>query len=168
MDEVTLTLHPILRACWMKKGQQRRIPAAGQQRWHHVFGAYNWLSDQIIWIDASRKNTAVFVRFLEHFMASVQTDKPIVIVLDNASYHHSAISEAALAALEESNVIVCWLPPYCSDLNPIERYWRHAKDLACANKLHVNMEASVQVFDRALHNQNIPSHPDRCLFQKTF
>jgi hypothetical protein len=31
--------------------------------------------------------------------------------------------------------MVMWLPTYCSDLNPIERFWRHFKDLACANKL---------------------------------
>ncbi|MBK7896207.1 MAG: hypothetical protein IPJ90_15275 [Anaerolineaceae bacterium] len=23
------------------------------------------------------------------------------------------------------------MPPYCSDLNPIERYWRHLKESVC-------------------------------------
>jgi len=47
MDETTLGLHPVLRACWMKKGTQKRIDTPGQQQWHHLFGAYNFLTDEV-------------------------------------------------------------------------------------------------------------------------
>ncbi|MDL1885923.1 hypothetical protein FBR01_20070 [Anaerolineae bacterium CFX8] len=42
LDETSLSLHPILRRCWMKRGQRKRIPAPGTPEFCHVFGAYNW------------------------------------------------------------------------------------------------------------------------------
>lgn len=167
MDETTLSLHPILRKCWMKRGHQLRIPAPGQQKLHHIFGAYNWRTDQTIWLDADKKNTDSFIHFLEHFMASVNTDHPVVLVLDNASYHHSAEAEAALALCEEQGILVCWLPPYCSDLNPIERFWGFLKDWACANKLFASVLDLLASATHCLHNQNDLLSVDRFLFVKT-
>lgn len=168
MDEITLTLHPPLTRCWMKKGQQKRIPAAGQQEWYDLFGAYHWQTDKIQWRTSETENTDSFIRFLEHFMNQVKSDKPIVIVLDNASYHHSRAAEAALARFEEENLLTVWLPPYCSDLNPIERFWRHLRDHACANKLFDSIHAVADSVVSWLHRQNIPARSDRFLFQKTF
>ena len=37
----------------------------------------------------------------------------------------------AALSLFEHRVMPVWLPPYCSDLNPIERFWRHT---SIANK----------------------------------
>jgi len=49
------------------------------------------------------------------------------------------------------------LPPYCSDLNPIERFWRHLKDLACANKLENNIVDVVKATEKILNEQNNPA-----------
>jgi transposase len=75
--------------------------------------------------------------------------------MDNASYHKSAPALAALS-LFEHRVLVIWLPTYCSDLNPIERFWRHLKDLACANKLQDSIEEVVSAAERILTAQNMP------------
>jgi hypothetical protein len=40
--------------------------------------------------------------------------------------------------------MVIWLPQCCSDLNPIERFCRNLKDLACANKLENKIEDVVK------------------------
>ena len=141
MDETTLTLDPTLRACWMKIGQQKRVPATqpGEKQKRHVFGAYNWNRDTVTWTAAKSKNTATFIDFLEELLVKNYPTGRVVLVMDNASYHKSASSLAALS-LFEHRVMLVWLPPYCSDLNPIERFWRHLKDLACANKLQDKME----------------------------
>jgi transposase len=55
--------------------------------------------------------------------------------------------------------MVIWLPPYCSDLNPIERFWRHLKDLACANKLQDTIENVVNGAEKVLMEQNMPESP---------
>ena len=77
----------------------------------------------------------------------------MVLVMDNAAYHKSASALAALS-LFEHRVAIIWLPPYCSDLNPIELFWRYLKDHACANKLQDNIEEVVKAAEKLLTAQN--------------
>ena len=148
----------------MKRGRQRRIPAAGQQKQHHIFAAYNYVTQQVIWIEAETKNTETFIQFLKHFMVMIDPTKPVVLVLDNASYHHSQAAEAILAFFEEDGLIPGWLPPYCSDLNPIERFWEHVKAFACANKRFASVMALVDSARRCLLNQTDLAWPDASYF----
>jgi putative transposase len=156
MDETTLTLDPPLRACWMKIGKQKRIPATqpGEKQKQHIFGGYNWLKDTMTWTVAKTKNSSTFIEFLEELLVKNYPTGRVVLVMDNASYHKSASALAALS-LFEHRVMLVWLPPYCSDLNPIERFWRHLKDLACANKLQDNIEAVVTNAENILNAQNL-------------
>jgi transposase len=167
VDETTLTLLSILVKCWMKRGRQKRIPAPGPARWHHLIGAYNWRTDQVICLPCAKKNSLAFVTFIEYLMTQVDTDKPIVLVMDNASFHKSRISQAMLAYFED-RVMTVWLPPYCSDLNPIERFWRYLKEQACANRLFKVIDEILDSVDKVLDSQNDLNNPDRFLFRKTF
>jgi transposase len=151
----------------MKRGQRKLIPAPGQQRWEHLFGAYNWRTDCISWQFASRKNSVSFIAFVEYLMTVCYPTQKVILVTDNASYHKSSSSLSALSLFED-RLKVIWLPPYNPFLNPIERYWRHLKDLACANKLFSGLQALSDSARSALIQQNDPTNPDRFLFSKTF
>ncbi len=85
--------------------------------------------------------------------------------MDNVSYHKSAAALAALS-LFEHRLLVIWLPPYCPELNLIERYWKHLKHLACANKLHNCIEEVVVSAEFMLSQQNNPTSNLRLLFSK--
>ena len=146
----------------MKRGQQKRVSTPGQQVTHHVIGAYDWSDNTVTWIAAKRKNSATFISFLEHLLLQQYPDQAVILVLDNASFHRSGAAMAALS-LFEHRVGVFWLPPYCSTLNPIERYWRHLKDRVCINKLFPHMDDLVNAVDRELSAQNDPNNPDRFL-----
>jgi putative transposase len=139
-------------------GQQKRIPATrpGEKQKRHIFGGYNWLQDTITWTTAKTKNSAAFINFLEELLVKQYPTGRIVLVMDNASYHKSAPALAALS-LFEHRVMVIWLPPYCSDLNPIERFWLHLKNLACANKLHDNIDEVVKAAEKIMIAQNNPT-----------
>jgi len=146
----------------MKCGAQKRIPAmqpGGKQK-RHIFGAYNWQKDTLTWTAAQTKNSAEFIRFLEELLVKCYPTGRVVMVLDNAAYHKSAAALAALS-LFEHRLLVIWLPPYCSDLNPIERFWRHLKDLACANKLQDRIEDVLAAAETVLQQQNDPSASSR-------
>jgi len=151
----------------MKIGKQKRIPATrpGEKQKRHVFGGYNWLKDTITWSIAKTKNSATFIDFLEELLVKNYPTGRVVLVMDNASYHKSASALAALS-LFEHRVMFVWLPPYCSDLNPIERFWRHLKDLACANKLQHNIEAVMKSAEKIMANQNLPTFDSRFLLSK--
>ena len=142
----------------MKVGQQKRIPATrpGIKQKRHVFGGYNWAKDTITWTMAKTKNSSHFIRFLEHLLVEKYPIGRVVLVMDNGSYHKSAPALAALS-LFEHRVMVIWLPTYCSDLNPIERFWRHLKDLACANKLQKGIDDVMCSVNTILNEQNDPT-----------
>jgi transposase len=167
MDETTLSLDPVLRACWMKMGEQKRIPLPANQekRRCHVFGAYNWSNDHIEWMMAQRKNSETFITFLEHLLVEKYPTGRLILVLDRASYHKSAAVLAALS-LFEHRIMTIWLPAYCTELNPIERFWRHLKDLACANQLWSSLEEVIEKVEQVLHLQNTPGNEFRFLLSK--
>ena len=144
----------------MKRGTQKRIDTPGKQQWHHLFGAYNFVTDEVIAMPAPKKNSDAFVAFLDTLTQQIDDDRPILLVLDNASYHHSVVAQAGFAAFEQ-RLMPLFLPAYCSDLNPIERFWRHLKDSACANTLFPTMDALVDSVLTNLKRQNDQSNPSR-------
>jgi transposase len=147
----------------MKRGEQKHIPTPGQQRTHHLIGAYEWGADQVTWLTVKRKNSESFISFLEHLLLGRYREQAVILVLDNASFHKSAAALAALS-LFEHRVRVFWLPPYCSTLNPIERFWRHLKDQVCINKLFPNMEHLIQAVEKHLNAQNQSKNSKRFSF----
>ena len=155
----------MLLACWMKRGCQKRIPTPGKQQWHHIFGAYNWATDEIIYTIAPERTSDAFIAFLEHLVRQHTTRRPLVIVLDNGSIHRSRATQAAFAVLEEQ-LLPLFLPKYCSQLNPIERFWKHLKASACANKLFPDMPTLVASVEHCLQQQNDVNASSRFMFLK--
>ncbi|MCS7247368.1 MAG: transposase [Anaerolineales bacterium] len=132
--------------------------AASAKQRHHLIGAYNWRSDRVAYKAVPWKNSESFIAFLEHLLVSVYPVGRMVLVMDNAAYPRSAATLAALR-LFEHRLRVVWLPAYCAHLNRIERFWRHLKDLACANKLEASLEHLVTAIECGLSNQNNPNYP---------
>jgi transposase len=93
---------------------------------------------------------------LEELLMKRYPKKRLVLVMDNAAYHKSASALAALS-LFENRIMVFWLPPYCSELNPIELFWRYLKDHACANKLQDNIEEVEKAAVKIMTAQNCPT-----------
>ena len=58
-----------------------------------------------------------------------------------------------------------WLPTYCSDMNPIERFWKHLKENACANRLFKKVQEVVDSVVNVLEEQNDMSSKHRLVFQ---
>jgi transposase len=167
VDETTVSLHPPLTKCWMKRGQRKQVPAPGTPRRLHTFGAYNWRDDTLSWQCARRKNSESFIAFVEHLLLGCYPTQRVILVMDNASYHKSKASLAALSLFED-RVMVIWLPAYCPFLNAIERFWLHLKTIACANKLQTDLDALAARIDRTMTNQNCLDHTDRFTFSKDF
>jgi len=167
MDETTVSLHPPLRRCWMRRGQRKRIPAPGSPRYRHIFGALNWRTQNVDWTTADRKNTDSFIAFLEHLLTTCYPTQRLVLVLDNASYHKSYAALAALSLFQE-RLQVIWLPKYSPYLNPIERFWLQLKNLASANQLHLDLGTLDTAISQAVENQNTPGHLDRLELQDHF
>ncbi len=167
VDETSLSLHPLLRRCWMRRGERKHIAAPGAPQFVHVFGAYHWRTGEVLYQTHKRKNSDSFIEFVEHVMQTVPPDQKVVMVLDNASYHRSAAVRAALALFEE-RLRVAWLPKYCPFLNPIERFWLQLKTLATANHLHADLDGLRHAIAHVIQQQNQLDHPERLDFAHHF
>jgi transposase len=151
----------------MKQGQQKIVPALqpGTKQHRHILGAYSSNTDTISWKVTGWKNSKSFLEFIEYLLVECYPTGRIVLVMDNVSYHKSAAVLAALR-LFEHRLLVIWLPPYCPELNLIERFWKHLKELACVNKLHNCIEEVVASAEFILSQQNNPASALRLLFSK--
>ena len=97
-----MSLDPPLRACWMKQGEQKGIPATkpGTKQKFHIFGGYDWETDEVTWTMTETKNSETFIIFLEELLLRRYPDRPVILVMDNASYHKSAAVLAFLSLFE--------------------------------------------------------------------
>ena len=110
---------------WMFKAQQATVPAAGTNAKLHVFGALNFASNQVTYQLFQKKRQWQMESFLLHLFEGYPSEL-LVLVLDNVSYHQTALIKSLLAEYTE-RVLVVWLPEYAPELNLIERFWQHMK-----------------------------------------
>jgi putative transposase len=80
-----------------------------------------------------------------------ETGQVTVVVQDNGSLHKSKITQAQWKRWEEQGMILFFLAPYCSEMNPIEGEWHQLKAHEMAGQMFDNaydlaiaVEASVK------------------------
>ena len=141
LDECDVHLLPVLRAMWMRRAQQVDVPSPGVNRKRAVFGALEWSTGRWLYQITARKRTGEFIAFLE-LLALAYADRPVLVVLDNASIHHAHAVERWLG--EHPQVQLLFLPAYSGHRhNPVEKVWWRLKDQIAANRLHDSIDAMV-------------------------
>src|SRR5262249_24873835 len=90
-------------------------------------------------------DVAVMRAFAEGELQTILRPKDIV-VMDNLSAHKDA---GVIAAIESAGAIVCFLPPYSRDLNPIEQMWSKVKEILRSAKART-ADALLQAIGMAL------------------
>ncbi|WP_284144052.1 IS630 family transposase [Ottowia testudinis] len=110
--------------------------ALGGQKVHGLQSAYSRPRTSVIGAYRDNKliapmlfegtcNSAVFHDWVEQMLLP-ELVCGSVIVLDNAAFHTSKRTQRLI---EQSGCELLFLPPYCPDLNPIEKLWGHLKRL---------------------------------------
>lgn len=64
------------------------------------------------------------IRYAQHY---AQTQAPCVVILDNASIHHSKAVKQRMRNWRQQGIFLHFLPPYSPELNLIEILWRKIK-----------------------------------------
>ena len=70
-------------------------------------------------------NSTLVVAFIDDFVETI--NEPTVIVLDNATTHHSEEFQDNVERWEEEGLFIFYLPKYSPHLNIIETLWRKIK-----------------------------------------
>ncbi|MCA9426944.1 MAG: IS630 family transposase [Candidatus Omnitrophica bacterium] len=104
-----------------------------------VFGAVR-VSDGLLVAQQEKVFDAVsFQSFLKRILRHLRNGRRIVIILDNARYHHAKILQPWLSRYSEV-LSLDFLPPYSPDLNPVERVWKMTRKLCTHNRYFATLE----------------------------
>ncbi len=106
------------------------------------FGAVNLKSGALLTAQAPWFNAETFALFLKRLLRRRAKGKRLVVVLDNAKYHHARML-APLLERHRRALTLLFLPPYSPQLNSIERVWKLARRLATHNRYFPTLDALV-------------------------
>ena len=76
----------------------------------------------------------------ELYPTSRQARRPVVVIADNATFHHAALHKA-WRTQRAGKFDLSFLPPYSPDLNPIERVWKLTRRLCVHNRYFPTLDA---------------------------
>jgi transposase len=97
------------------------------------FGAVSLRTGQFVRMMCTVFNAATFRRFLRRLLRQKTPGRRMVLVLDNARYHHAILLKPFLR-MHARQLRLLFLPPYSPQLAPIERVWKLARRLATHNR----------------------------------
>lgn len=90
-----------------------------------------------------------FLAFLKALLRRRVRGKKMMLITDNAAYHHAAGLNGWLEA--NCNVVeLVFLPPYSPELNPIERVWKLLRRLCTHNEYFPELELLENALTRQL------------------
>jgi transposase len=123
------------------------------------FGAVNIRTGTLVTAFESPFNGASFLRFLKTLLKHRSRGKRLVLVLDNAKYHHARALQPWLRQ-QRKVLTLLFLPPYSPELNPIERVWKLTRRLATHNRHFPTLE---DVIDAVTERFTLWVRPNRQL-----
>ena len=123
-DEVDIHLNPKIGPDWMVPGQQKQVLTPGKNVKRYLAGALDVRTNELVWVEAERKNSLLFILLLWELVQHYPDAKVIHVILDNYSIHSTKQVEISLDTKHGRRLRLHFLPPYCPDHNRIERVWR--------------------------------------------
>jgi DDE superfamily endonuclease len=124
-------------------------------QYYWLYAAVESTTGDACWLELPRLDRACFQVFLEHFSRQY-ADSLNLLVLDNAP------APIAKTLVIPANVVLIYLPPYCPELNPLERRWQDLQGplIALAATVRGSLSAmreAVEGFIRAYSPQQLAS-----------
>lgn len=109
---------------WVKKGQNKFIPANTGRAHLNLNGAYNPHQGEVVIHESETINAETTIELFKKLLDRYKGKKKILAICDNAPYYRS---KKVKAFLWDSRIQLEFLPPYSPNLNLIERLWKMMK-----------------------------------------
>lgn len=124
-----------------------------------VFGAVRISDGRLVTSQEKTFNNMTFLQFLEKLLQYRDPDRKMVVILDNARWHHA---KALTPWLTEHHEIfqLDFLPPYSPDINNIERLWKLTKKFCTYNRYFATLD---DMGETVFHQFDIWSQPNDTL-----
>jgi transposase len=104
------------------------------------FGAVSLSSGKFVRTMCETFDAVTFDIFLKMLLRHRSRNTRMVLVLDNARYHHAVLLKPLLRQYR-AVLTLLFLPPYSPQLAPIERVWKLARRLATHNRFFATLDA---------------------------
>ena len=114
-----------------------------------LFGAVNLKGGQMISHFNDLFDAQSFLAFLQSLLRRRSRGKQMVVITDNARYHHAVLLTDWLRA-HRASLELLFLPPYSPELNPIERVWKLLRRLCTHNEYFPELERLQNALTRQL------------------
>lgn len=144
-DECHFKLTLTIIRTWFLTGSQPEIKSPTGRFKMSVFGALG-INGQLILDQSEIFNAVTFQKFLEKIVlkatVGVNNDgkkRKILLVLDNARYHHAKIIQPWLEEMKDV-IELFFLSPYSPDLNAIEMLWKKTRRAVTHNRFFESLD----------------------------
>jgi len=131
------------------------------------FGAVNLSTGRFVYQMCPVFNGETFEVFVRLVLRHRRRGRRMIVVLDNATYHHSR-QLTPLLHKYQGQITFLFLPPYCPQLSMIERVWKLARRLATHNRYFATLPAVLDAVTNCFHQWERPNNVLRrlcCIIQ---
>jgi transposase len=144
-DEVHFKMNLSIIRAWFLKGTKPEIKSPTDRFKLSAFGALS-RQGQLITLQTKVFNALTFKTFLEKLLWEAKVGynkkgkrKKILLVLDNAKYHHAKLLQPWLEEVKDI-LELCFLPAYSPELNAIERFWKKTRRNVTHNRFFISLD----------------------------
>lgn len=109
---------------WQPKGEYIEITPS-KTKGTQIFGLMSLDNELESYAYVGSMTSQMVIAFLDDFHTKIK--QPTVVVIDNATIHHSKAFEAKVEEWKQDDLYIFYLPKYSPHLNPIEILWRMIK-----------------------------------------
>ena len=127
-----------------------------------LFGAVNLRDGKLVTHFEKKFNAMTFRNFLIILLRHRRRARKIVILSDNAKYHHAAVLRPFLKNYRDKLALE-FLPAYSPELNPIERVWKLTRKLCTHNTYFEKLEDLIDAVSKQHLAWNVPNETLRKL-----
>jgi DDE superfamily endonuclease len=114
-----------------------------------LLGAVNLRHGQLITHQEPKFDSLTLGGFLRHLLRHRARDRHMVLILDNAPYHHGRLLKPFRH--EHRRVLrLDYLPPYSPELNPVERVWKLARRLCTHNQYFPELQDLIEAVSQQM------------------
>lgn len=122
---------------WIKKGVRKEIPANTGRARLNLSGAIDVTNHNILIQEDQTLNAESTIQFFQNIEKAYPEKQKVHVFCDNAPYYRN---KKVKKYLEQSKIVLHFLPPYSPNLNPIERLWKWMKERVIYNTYYEHFE----------------------------
>ena len=155
-DECHFQRSTTITRAWSLKGSTPEVKSPAVKEKVSVLGAVGMDNGQLITMEAAWFNANSFKAFLKRIIKMARTKKKILLVLDNARFHHAKANKEFIQSVKEK-IELLFLPPYSPDLNPIESFWKKTRRNVTHNRFFESLDEERECLSKFFRKFRMPN-----------